>query len=167
MRELMNGLVWVIALAFVFIVVQPNALAKKDKDWVPPGQAKKAAASTAVQPGAAGQTTKSTPPGWSKGKKTGWHGMPYPPGWTKWDNKKQNAWVADRNRALDEIYGISIKYRMPNSKVDEITQAFGQAVAGGLVINDAKDKLVNALKNDETRKSLMINTTQSVLELLK
>lgn len=39
-----------------------------------------------------GEKDKSnfTPPGWSKGKKTGWHGSNTPPGWTKEKHNKQN-----------------------------------------------------------------------------
>ncbi len=184
MKVLLNKLAVVFAVASILLLVPPNASAKKGGDNVPPGQAKKAEAATHESQGHedhhgdeahehkghehdAAVTTTGTPPGWSHGKKTGWHGMPYPPGWAKWDKNKQNIWVTDRDRALDDIYVISTRYRIPQPKVNEITQAFGQAVAGGLIINDAKDKLVNALNNENSRKAMMIDTTQSVLELLK
>lgn len=113
------------------------------------------------------QSTTSTPPGWEHGKKTGWHGGKYPPGWTKWDKKKQDKWVYDRDHAYNEIYRVTTLYKIPDPKRNEITEAFGQAIAGGLVINDAKDKLVGALERPESRKALMIDTTQSVLDLLR
>lgn len=128
---------------------------------VPPGQAKKQ--------GTVSQSadSTSTPPGWQHGKKTGWHGGKYPPGWSKWDKKKQTQWIGDRDHAIDEIDRISITYKIPSPKRNEISDAFGQAIAGGLIINDAKDKLVGALKNGDSRKSLMIDTTQAVLDLLR
>lgn len=143
------------------------ALAKKGGNsgkGTPPGQAKKQ--EVTVQVGSAGTTT-STPPGWSHGKKTGWQGMPYPPGWSNWDKKKQDTWVNDRDGALDEIHRIALSYKIPTQNVDQITQAFGQAVAGGLVVHDASKKLVNALQDEGERKKLLINTSQNVLELLK
>lgn len=128
---------------------------------VPPGQAKKQ--------GTVSQSAESTstPPGWQHGKKTGWHGGKYPPGWSKWDKQKQTRWIGDRDQAIHEINNVSIQYRIAESKRNEIDSAFGQAIAGGLIINDAKDKLVQALKDENSRKALMIDTTQSVLNLLK
>jgi hypothetical protein len=111
--------------------------------------------------------TTSTPPGWSKGQKTGWHGEKYPPGWTKWDEKKRTKWRTDRDEAVTEIGHVCVRYRVPETKRNEITEAFNEAIAGGLVVNDARNKLVTALENKEHRKELMIDTSQSVLELLK
>lgn len=176
MKNVMKGFVCMVAVASLLLSLQSNAWAKKDKDWVPPGQAKKAAASQ--QPveyqvenqhkhSHGEEATSGTPPGWSHGKKTGWHGSPYPPGWSKWNDKKRKQWSSDREHSLDDIHGIAIKYGIPATKSDEISRAFSQAIAGGLMINDAKDKLVSALNNPDSRKRLMINTTQSVLELLK
>ena len=128
---------------------------------VPPGQAKKQNAT--VQ----SSDTASTPPGWQHGKKTGWRGGKYPPGWLKWDKNKQTIWISDRDHAYDEIYRLGTIYKIPAPKQNEISQAFSEAVAGGLIINDAKDKLIGALKNEDSRKGLMIDTTQSVLDLLR
>jgi len=128
---------------------------------VPPGQAKKQG--TVVQ----SSDTASTPPGWHHGKKTGWHGGKYPPGWSKWDKQKQTIWIGDRDHAFDEINRVTIVYKIPSPKRNEIADAFSEAIAGGLIINDAKDKLVGALKNEDSRKALMIDTTQSVLDLLR
>lgn len=111
--------------------------------------------------------TKSTPPGWSKGKKTGWGGGKYPPGWSKWDEKKRAKWRYDRTEAVTEIRHVCVMHKVSDKKRNEITEAFDEAIAGGLVINDARRKLVNALNDKKRRRGLMIDTTQSVLELLK
>jgi hypothetical protein len=174
----------VIAVAVIALAFSATAFAKKDGNGTPPGQAKKQASEAYESHGHesdhgdeahghkehhhdASATTAGTPPGWSHGKKTGWRGMPYPPGWSKWDKEKQERWETDRNRSLDEIHVIAVGYKIPTPEVDRITQAFGQAVAGGLVINDAQKKLVNALQDENERKKLLINTTQNTLELLK
>ena len=54
-----NSLVFV--LAFLILVASPSAFAKK--------------------------TDNGTPPGWSHGKKTGWHGADKPPGFEKKEHK--------------------------------------------------------------------------------
>lgn len=146
-----------LVIACLFIFSTTLGIAK----GVPPGQAKKQG--TAVQ----SSDTTSTPPGWQHGKKTGWHGGKYPPGWSKWDKQKQTIWIGDRDHSIDEINRVTILYKIPSPKRNEIADAFSQAIAGGLIINDAKDKLVHALNDEKSRKALMIDTTQSVLELLK
>ncbi len=160
------GRIVIVLAVGVMLAFSGAALAKKGGNsgkGTPPGQAKKQETTVVVTPSG----TTSTPPGWSHGKKTGWQGMPYPPGWSKWDKKKQDGWVSDRDSALDEIQKVALSYKIPTKDVDQITSAFGQAVAGGLVIQDASKKLVDALKDDGERKKLMINTSQNVLELLK
>ncbi|MFH0799837.1 MAG: hypothetical protein V2A66_06610 [Pseudomonadota bacterium] len=147
----------VLVIACLFIFSTTLGIAK----GVPPGQAKKQGMST--QSAAA----SSTPPGWQRGKKTGWHGGKNPPGWSKWDKGKQTKWMDDRDQALHEISNVSAQYRISSSKRNEIDSAFNEAIAGGLLIKDAKDKLVGALKDETSRKALMIDTAQSVLELLK
>jgi hypothetical protein len=158
-----------VALGLI-LAVAPAALAKKG--GVPPGQAKKQAAATDAHHGthhAEGHrdAPAGAPPGWSHGKKTGWHGSPYPPGWSKWDKEKQHRWTGDRDAAHAEIDRLYERYRIPTPQRNEITDAFNQAIAGGLVINDAKNKLVGALEDEGARRNLMIDTTQSTLELLK
>lgn len=160
------GRVVIVLAVGTMLAFSGAALAKKggkEGKGTSPGQAKKQESTVVVTPSG----TTSTPPGWSHGKKTGWKGMPYPPGWSKWDKKKQDVWVTDRDRALDDIYRIAMYHKIPTQNVDQITNAFGQAVAGGLVIHDASKKLVDALQNEQERKKLLINTSQNVLELLK
>ncbi len=137
------------------VLMQSDSFAKNDK-------AKKEQHGTTYT-----SETKSTPPGWSRGKKTGWGGEKYPPGWSKWDEKKRTKWRTDRTEAITEIRYVCVRHRVSDEKRNEITEAFGEAIAGGLVINDARKKLVNALNDKRRRRELMIDTTQSVLELLK
>lgn len=110
---------------------------------------------------------KSTPPGWSKGKKTGWHGSKYPPGWTKWDTNKQKKWTEERDGAADAVTETASRFNIPEAKQNEILNAFEQAIVGGVIINDAKDKLVEALQDENRRKNLLVDTSQRILELLK
>jgi hypothetical protein len=179
MKRMMRVVVVVASAAGIAFTASP-LWAKKDANQVPPGQAKKQAAAAEEYHGKhhgkghheayeshETQAPAGTPPGWSHGKKTGWHGSKYPPGWSKWDEGKRKQWTGDRYRADEEIRVISNKYKIPHEKQNEITGAFNEAIAGGLVVNDAKNRLVNALENEASRKSLMIDTTQSVLELLK
>lgn len=147
-----------IVLSIVTLVIafmQSDTLAKSDK-------AKKAKHGTTYT-----SETESTPPGWSKGKKTGWGSGKYPPGWSKWDKKKRTKWSNDRDEAVTDIRHVCTTYSITQIKRNEITEAFSEAIAGGLIINDARKKLVTALKDKERRRELMIDTTQSVLELLK
>jgi hypothetical protein len=107
-----------------------------------------------------------TPPGWSKGKKTGWGGGKYPPGWSKWDEKKKQKWVSDRDEAQSEINIVCARYRIDEQKRNEISEAFDQAIVGGKVIYDAKDKLVTALKNGTSRKKIVADTFEAVHDIL-
>jgi hypothetical protein len=111
--------------------------------------------------------SKTTPHGWSQGKKTGWQGSSYPPGWSKWDKKKQETWTADRNESEHEINTWLIRYKIEEAKRTEILSAYDQAIVGGLAINDARKTMVSALKDEKTRRGLMIDTTKSVLDLLR
>ncbi len=112
-------------------------------------------------------TSSSTPPGWSQGRKTGWRGGSYPPGWSKWDNKKQKRWIADRDDSQREINEVLVRYEVQEFKRKEIIGAFDQAIVGGAAINESRKKLIDALKDEKTRRGLMIDTTQQVLELLR
>ena len=114
-----------------------------------------------------GSSQSSTPPGWSRGKKTGWGDGKYPPGWSKWGKNKKNRWRSDRAGALTDIDGVCVRYRIEERKRNQISQAFDEAIAGGLIINEARKKLVAALQNADERRALMIDTTKSVLDLLK
>ncbi|MFA5812534.1 MAG: hypothetical protein WC956_09445, partial [bacterium] len=87
MKNVMKGIIGMVAVASLLLILQSNAWAKKGGDKVPPGQAKKAAATSQASTGHTDTAAPGTPPGWSHGKKTGWHGSPYPPGWSKWDSK--------------------------------------------------------------------------------
>lgn len=108
-----------------------------------------------------------TPPGWSKGKKVGWHNKGYPPGWSKWEKSKQDKWVADRDLAHAEVERYIVKYGVPEKNGDEIQQAIENVIASGMVINDAKNKIVDAMKDEKKRKLLMIDTMQTALEFMK
>jgi len=115
------------------------------------------------------QTTeaKSTPPGWSKGRKTGWQGGRYPPGWSKWNERKRAKWQTDRREAVSEVESVSDRYDISEKKQSEVIQAFDEAITGGKMIGEARTKLIGALKDKEQRKTLMIDTAQSVLDLLR
>lgn len=110
---------------------------------------------------------KTTPYGWSRGKKKGWQGSSYPPGWSKWGKKKKDKWSADRNSSEQDINERLIRYRVEERKRNEILRAYDQAIVGGLAINEARKTMVSALKDEKTRRGLMIDTTQSVLNLLR
>lgn len=112
-------------------------------------------------------SSSSRPHGWSQGKKTGWQGSSYPPGWSKWDKKKKDKWTTDRNESEHEINTWLIRYRIEEAKRTEILSAYDQAIVGGLAINDARKTMVGALKDEKTRRGLMIDTAKSVLDLLR
>jgi len=112
-------------------------------------------------------TSSSRPHGWSQGKKTGWQGSSYPPGWTKWDKKKQEKWTVERNSSEEEIHRILVNYNINEVKRTEILRAYDQAIVGGLAINEASRTMIDALKDEKTRRGLLIDTTKSVLDLLK
>lgn len=107
------------------------------------------------------------PPGWCHGKKTGWGGAKYPPGWSKWNDKKKAKWRADRDVALTEIDGYLVRYHFQRQEHNEVIRAFDQALGGGAEIERARRTLVSALKDERRRRWLMVDTTQRVLELLK
>jgi len=109
----------------------------------------------------------SKPHGWSQGKKKGWQGSSYPPGWSKWDKKKQEKWAYERNSSEEEINAKLISYNVDVTKRTEILKAYDQAIVGGVAINEARKTMVTALKDEKTRRGLMIDTTQSVLDLLR
>lgn len=111
--------------------------------------------------------SSSTPPGWSRGRKTGWGGGSYPPGWSKWDKKEQERWVSDRKDSEQEINDVLVRYEVQEFKRNEIIGAFDQAIVGGAAINESRKKLVDALKDGKARRGLMVDTTQQVLDLLR
>jgi hypothetical protein len=108
-----------------------------------------------------------TPPGWEKGQKKGWGEGQTPPGWNKMDQNQQNQWRKDRQNAHTEIQEVTIRYNISKQKRNEILAAFDDAIAGGMIINDAKGRLVSALNNKKQRRNLMVDTTQAVAELLR
>lgn len=111
--------------------------------------------------------SSSRPHGWSQGKKKGWQGSSYPPGWSKWDKKKKERWTSDRDESEDEINEMLIRYKIQERKRNQILRAYDQAIVGGLAINDARKTMVDAIKDEKTRRGLMIDTAQSVLDLLR
>ena len=116
-----------------------------------------------------GTTTKGkkeTPPGWDQGNKTGWQGGSVPPGWQKWDDKTRTKWQNDRVAATNEIMAVAANYKMPPTAQSQILNGFSQAIVGGILINDAKDKIIGAMKDDTQRKLLMLNSLQTTLQIL-
>ncbi len=112
------------------------------------------------------KSESGTPPGWSKGRKTGWGGGKYPPGWSKWDEKKKQKWVSNRDEAQVEINRICVRYRIDEKKRNEISEAFDQAIVGGKVIANSKDRLVSALKNGTSRKKIVADTFEAIHDIL-
>ena len=112
-------------------------------------------------------TSSSRPHGWSQGKKKGWQGSSYPPGWSKMDKKKKEKWSAERNSSETEINQMLVNYQIAEVKRIEILRAYDQAILGGLAVNEASRAMISALKDGTTRRGLMIDTTQSVLDLLR
>ena len=108
-----------------------------------------------------------TPPGWSRGKKTGWAGGKYPPGWSKWDKKKKDKWVYDRDEAQSEINRVCIRYRIETPKRNQISEAFDEAIVGGKQIDEARKKLVGALMNTTDRKKIVADTFEAVSNILR
>jgi hypothetical protein len=151
------------ALVAALAVPSAAALAKSDKAKGGDNKAKEVKQSSSHTT----ETTSTTPPGWSKGKKTGWAGGKYPPGWSKWDGKKRDRWVSDRDGAIHEIGDLCDVYKIPIQKKNEISAAFDEAIVGGLMIDDARKRLVSGLKDEDERRALMVDTTKSVLDLLK
>jgi len=152
----------ILAVACVLFMTAQAAYAGKGRGK---GKGKKTSVESSSHGGSSSDL--STPPGWSKGKKTGWGDGKYPPGWSKWDEKKKGKWKGDRTEALTEIDGVCVRHRLRAQKRNEISQAFDEAIAGGLIINESRKKLVRALNDPNERKALMIDTTKSVLDLLK
>ena len=65
---------------------------KKGEKWKPPGLSKKEDEDWA----------KGIPPGWSRGRKVGWRGRNYPPGFDKWDKEKKGKWKKDKSNAMKQ-----------------------------------------------------------------
>ncbi len=65
---------------------------KKGEKWKPPGLSKKENEDWA----------KGIPPGWSRGRKVGWRGRNYPPGFDKWDEGKKERWKKDKSKAMKQ-----------------------------------------------------------------
>ncbi len=108
----------------------------------------------------------STPPGWDQGKKTGWQGGSVPPGWQKWDDNTRTKWLNDSMVATNEILAAANSYHVPETARSQILDGFSQAIVGGIMINDAKDKIIGAMKDNTQRKLLMLNTMQTTLQIL-
>lgn len=113
------------------------------------------------------KTVSSTPYGWSQGRKTGWRGGSYPPGWSKWDKKKQEEWRTYRVRSIEDIDTVLVRYQFPERQSSQIIGAFDQAIAGGMAIDDARRRLISGLKDSTTRRGLMIDAGKQALELLR
>lgn len=113
------------------------------------------------------KSESGTPPGWSRGKKTGWAGGKYPPGWSKWDGKKKEKWVYDRDEAQTEINRVCIRYRIEEPKRNQISEAFDEAIVGGMAIDGARRKLVSAIENKKDRKKIVADTFEAVSDLLR
>jgi len=111
--------------------------------------------------------TSSTPPGWSRGRKTGWAGGKYPPGWSKWDEKKKDKWMYDRYEAQTEIERICVRYRIAEPKRNQISEAFDQAIVGGKIIDESRKKLISAIENSKDRKRIVADTFEAVSEILR
>ncbi|MBN1282349.1 MAG: hypothetical protein JXA24_01070 [Proteobacteria bacterium] len=150
------------ACSLLFFAIQP-AQAKSDKGYGK-GHGKDKSGSVSAH---SGQGAESTPPGWSRGKKTGWGDGKYPPGWSKWKEGRKAKWRGDRIAALDEIDSVCQRYRIREDRRSQIRQGFDEAIAGGLIIDDARKKLVSGLADSKQRKEFMVDTAQSVLEFLK
>lgn len=112
-------------------------------------------------------TSGSRPPGWDRGKKTGWRGGKYPPGWSKWKEKEQIKWTADRDSAHIEIRRIMNTYNIASRTQDQIRNGFDDAILGGIGVVSGVTRLVSGLKDPNQRKLFMLNSTQNVLEFLK
>lgn len=108
----------------------------------------------------------STPPGWDKGNKTGWQGGSVPPGWQNWDDKTRATWQAQRIAATNEIMTKALDYKFPTTAKSQMLDAFSQAILGGTMINDAKNKIISAMKDEDQRKLLMLNTMQTTLQII-
>jgi len=117
--------------------------------------------------GTSSRTSSSRPYGWSQGKKRGWQGSSYPPGWTKWEKKKRERWTTERDSSEDEINRVLINYHIEEYKRTEILRAYDQAVVGGLAVDQARRTMVRALKDEKTRRGLLIDTAKSVLDLFR
>lgn len=109
----------------------------------------------------------STPPGWSRGRKVGWRGKDYPPGWSKWNEEERTEWMHERDEAVRIIDNEMHHYHFTTHQSYEVIGAFDNAVAGGMAINDARKKLISGIKDSSTRKNLMIDGAQTALELLR
>ena len=160
MNSLIRSVVVVTVVFVVLALLSPSASAKNDKSKGKGSSAQSSSHSSS-------KTDSSTPPGWSKGQKTGWGDGQYPPGWSKWDDGRKNKWKTDRSTALDEIDSVSRKYHMDDAMRSQIRQGFDEAIAGGLMIDDARKRLVAGLSDSKQRKEFMVDTAQSVLEYLK
>lgn len=113
------------------------------------------------------KTSGNTPHGWSRGKKTGWAGGKYPPGWSKWSDKQKNKWESDRNHAQYEISQVCVRYRLNDRTRNQIAEAFDEAIVGGKTIADSSKKLVDAIENEKDRKKIVADTMETVANILR
>lgn len=139
---------------------------KKGSEPVAEPQDSMASSTENVNVGTTTKGKKDTPPGWDQGKKTGWNGGSVPPGWQKWDEKTRTKWQNDRVAAANEILAAANTYRFPQTARSQILDGFSQAIVGGVMINDAKDKIIGAMKDDTQRKLLMLNSLQTTIQIL-
>ena len=107
------------------------------------------------------------PYGWSRGRKTGWRGGSYPPGWSKWNGDKREEWKEDRVESVQRIDTYLVRYEFPERQSEQVVGSFDQAIAGGMAINEASRKIISGLKDGDMRRNLMIDAAQTSLDLLR
>lgn len=88
---------------------------------------------------------KSTPPGWDKGKKTGWRDE-YPPGWDKKSNEEKAKWNTDLESARQDVAKACEEKKMKDEEKTQMQEALERIARKGKAIETAKEETVGAIQ---------------------
>lgn len=117
---------------------------KKGKKWIPPYLTEQEKA----------EWKDGVPPGWSKGKKTGWGGHDVPPGWSKWKKKDKKKWEKDlakaRKKARKWAEKRSRKYGWTKDREGREADSFyisvDRTARAGVPVEDVEGLVEKAIK---------------------
>ena len=118
----------------------------KDKKWMPSDLTEEEKA----------EWKDGVPPGWSKGKKTGWGDHDVPPGWSKWKKKDKKKWEKDlakaRKRARKWAEKRSRKYGWSKDREESEADSFyisvDRTARAGVPVEDVEGLVERAIKRD-------------------
>jgi hypothetical protein len=119
---------------------------KKGKKWMPPDLTEQEKT----------EWKDGVPPGWGKGKKTGWGGHDVPPGWSKWKKKDKKKWEKDlakaRKKARKWAEKRSRKYGWAEDREGREADSFyicvDRTARAGVPVEDVEGLVERAINRD-------------------